>query len=84
LASVDDNKRLRPARRRRTCRVELRMSALRSEADMPRPPAPYQSDATDPKRTLRGLKSRSAAVSWRIVCAIVWVAAQEGSAARPI
>jgi hypothetical protein len=24
------------------------MSAMRGEADMPRPPAPYQSDATDP------------------------------------
>jgi hypothetical protein len=27
------------------------MSALRGEADMPRPPAPYQSDATDPMPT---------------------------------
>jgi hypothetical protein len=25
------------------------MSALRDEADMPRPPAPYQSDVNDPK-----------------------------------
>jgi tRNA-binding protein len=32
-------------------RASLRMSALRGEADMPRPPGPYQSDATDPKRT---------------------------------
>jgi hypothetical protein len=30
------------------------MSALRDEADMPRPPAPYQSDAIDPKRHQRG------------------------------
>ena len=28
------------------------MSALRGEADMPRPPAPYQSDVTDPQRKL--------------------------------
>jgi hypothetical protein len=28
------------------------MSALRGEADMPRPPGPYQSDATDPQRSL--------------------------------
>jgi hypothetical protein len=28
------------------------LSALRGEADMPRLPAPYQSDATDPKRPL--------------------------------
>ncbi|MGC1894131.1 MAG: hypothetical protein WA763_10635, partial [Pseudolabrys sp.] len=33
-------------------RVEVgsRVSALRGEADMPRPPGPYQSDATDPQR----------------------------------
>jgi hypothetical protein len=35
----------------RTCRVKLAMSALRAEADMPRPPAPYQSDANDPERS---------------------------------
>jgi hypothetical protein len=34
-------------------RVEVSspMSALRGEAGMPRPPAPYQSDATDPHRS---------------------------------
>jgi hypothetical protein len=37
----------------------------RSEADMPRPLAPYQSDATDPKRTRAWLKCRSAAVFGR-------------------
>src|SRR5262249_31510625 len=37
--------------------------------------------APDPKRTFTGPKSRSAAVSRRIACAIVWAAAQEGSAA---
>jgi hypothetical protein len=50
---------------KRTCRDKLAMSALRGEADMPRPPAPYQSDAIDPKRTWAGSKSRSAAVCWR-------------------
>src|SRR6266508_12415 len=42
--------------------VAAALSALRGEADMPRPPKRYPSDAIDPKRTLRGLKSRSAAV----------------------
>jgi hypothetical protein len=30
-----------------------RTSAIGGEADMPRPPAPYQSDASDPKRQSR-------------------------------
>src|SRR5262249_16356323 len=36
---------------------------------------------SEAKRTFTGPKSRSAAVSRRIACAIVWAAAQEGSAA---
>src|SRR6266511_4350489 len=37
--------------------------AIGGEADMPRPPAPYRSDATDPQPTWGGVKCRSAAVS---------------------
>jgi hypothetical protein len=36
---------------KQTCLGKLRMSALRREADMPQPSAPYQSDANDPNRT---------------------------------
>ena len=36
------------------------MSALMGEADMPRPPGPYQTDANDPQRSLT--RSRFAAV----------------------
>ncbi len=49
------------------------MSALRGEADMPRPPAPYQSDANGPKQTSKGSKSRSAAVRFAPSYAIVYV-----------
>jgi hypothetical protein len=63
----------------RTCRDKLAMSALRGEADMPRPLTPYQPDATDPERTWAGSKSRSATVSCRtIVCY-----ALEGSTGGP-
>jgi hypothetical protein len=36
------------------------MSALRGEADMPRPPGPYQSDPTDPQRTSRRVTTKEA------------------------
>jgi hypothetical protein len=69
---------------KRTNRRKIVMSALRGKADMGRCTVPIISAASDPKRTSRGLKSRSAAVSWCIVCAIVWMAAPEGRHAPQI
>jgi hypothetical protein len=45
----------------RRSQPNINLVAIGGEADMPRPPAPYQSDAIDPNRSLAGLKSRTAA-----------------------
>src|SRR5262245_22935417 len=66
---------------KQTYRDDLLLVRFRCEADTRDWSRVADFVANDPKRTLRGLKSRSAAAYWRVVCAIVWTAAQEGSAA---
>jgi hypothetical protein len=51
---------------------------------MPRLPAPYQSDATDPKRTLARIRSRNAAALLRTAIYNLTIGgAQNGTLARP-